>query len=62
MACDPLIERAIDGCGPVPQAAKKLGVSASLLYMVLRGERQPGKKLLNALGLSRVTVNLTGAK
>jgi hypothetical protein len=62
MEIDPLVVRAIESYGAVPVAAKKLGVSESLLYQVLRGARNPGKKLLKALGLSRVTVNLTEAK
>ena len=58
---DPMIERAIDNLGTVPEAAKKLKVSKSLLYMILRGEREPSDKLLENLGLSRVTI-ITGAK
>lgn len=35
-------------------AAKKLGVSPSYLSDVLTGRREPGKKMLNALGMKRV--------
>lgn len=51
---DPLVERAIERLGTVTDASKKLDVSKSLLYMVLRGERTPSDDLLKALGLSRV--------
>jgi len=59
--CDPTVQHAIERLGSVPQAAKKLKVSKSLLYMVLRGERKPSDKLLEDLGLSRVTM-ITGAR
>jgi len=51
---DPIVQAAIEKLGPVPQAAKKLGVSKSLVYMILRGERTPTNELLKALGLMRV--------
>jgi len=59
--CDPSIQHAIERLGSVPQASVKLGVSKSLLYMILRGEREPSDTLLEALGLTRVTI-ITGAK
>jgi hypothetical protein len=52
--CDPLIKNAIDAFGPLDMAALKLKVSKSHLYMILRGDRKPSKKLLRDLGLSRV--------
>jgi ribosome-binding protein aMBF1 (putative translation factor) len=51
---DATVERAIESLGTVPEAAKKLKVSKSLIYMVLRGERQPSDKLLKQLGLTRL--------
>jgi transcriptional regulator with XRE-family HTH domain len=51
---DPLVVRAIERLGSVPEAATKLKVSKSLLYMILRGEREPSEKLLYLLGLERV--------
>jgi len=58
---DPSVQHAIERLGSIPEASKKLGVSKSLLYMVLRGARKPSDDLLKALGLSRVTI-ITGAK
>jgi len=58
---DPIVVQAIESLGTVPEAAKKLKTSKSLLYMVLRGERTPTDKLLNKLGLTRVEV-ITRAK
>jgi ribosome-binding protein aMBF1 (putative translation factor) len=59
--CDPAIERAIEKLGSVPEAAKKLNVSKSLLYMILRGKRTPSDGLLRQLGLARVEL-ITRAK
>jgi len=59
--CDPTIERAIEKLGSVPEAAKKLKVSKSLLYMILRGQRTPSDELLSQLGLTRVEL-ITRAK
>lgn len=53
---DPLVELAIGRLGSVPDAAKKLSVSKSLLYMVMRGEREPSEELLEKLGLERIQV------
>jgi transcriptional regulator with XRE-family HTH domain len=51
---DPMVERAIERLGTPSEAAEKLNVSKSLIYMILRGKRSPTDKLLNNLGLSRV--------
>lgn len=56
-----MVEQAIESLGTVPQAAKKLKVSKSLLYMVLRGERNPSDELLEQLGLTRLEL-ITRAK
>lgn len=56
MILDPYVEQAIRKMGSVQEAADKLGVSKSLLYMVLRGERQPSDELLKKLGLTRVVM------
>ena len=58
---DPIVQQAIEKLGTIPQAAKKLKVSKSLLYMVLRGERAPSDDLLGQLGLTRVEL-ITRAK
>jgi hypothetical protein len=52
--CDPLVKSAIDALGTLEAAAQALNVSKSYLYMIIKGDRQPGKKLLQDLGLSRV--------
>jgi Helix-turn-helix len=59
--CEPMVEHAIERLGSVPEAARKLGVSKSTLYMILRGERTPSDKLLEQLGLARVEL-ITRAK
>jgi len=51
---DPIVVSAIERLGSVPEAAAKLKVSKSLLYMVVRGERAASKKLLRKLGLTRI--------
>jgi hypothetical protein len=51
---DATVERAIEGLGTVGEAAAKLEVSESLVYMILRGQRKPSRKLLTKLGLARV--------
>ena len=51
---EPMVEQAIERLGTITEAAKKLKVSKSLLYMVLRGERAPSDDLLEQLGLARV--------
>jgi predicted GIY-YIG superfamily endonuclease len=44
--------------------AKKLGVSESYVSLILSGKRQPGKKILRALGLKRtvIPISATSAK
>ena len=59
--CDPSVERAIEKLGSVAEAAKKLNVSKSMLYMILRGQRMPNDRLLGKLGLARVEL-ITRAK
>lgn len=54
-----LLERiriVVAGAGNQKAAAKRLGVSEQYLCDVLKGRREPGKKLLNALGYRRVVV------
>jgi transcriptional regulator with XRE-family HTH domain len=51
---DPIVNQAIESLGTVAQAAKKLGVSKSLLYMIMRGKRKPNDDLLEKLGFRRV--------
>ena len=51
---DPSVQHAIERLGTVAEAAKRLKVSKSLLYMILRGDRAPSDKLLSDLGLTRV--------
>lgn len=51
---DPSVQHAIERLGSVSEAAKRLKVSKSLLYMILRGDRSPSDKLLQDLGLARV--------
>lgn len=62
MILDPYVEQAIRKMGSVPEAADKLGVSKSLLYMVLRGDRQPSDDLLKKLGLVRVVMVTRGGQ
>jgi transcriptional regulator with XRE-family HTH domain len=59
---EPIVEQAINKLGSVPEAATKLGVSRSLLYMILRGERSPSDELLEALGLTRQRLELIKPK
>ena len=54
--CDPMVEQAIQKLGTPAQAASKLGVSKSTVYMILRGEREPSAKVLDGLGLTRYAV------
>ena len=42
--------------GSQDAAAKRLGISPQYLCDVLRGRREPGKKLLDALGYRRLVV------
>jgi transcriptional regulator with XRE-family HTH domain len=45
-----------EAAGSQKAAAKRLGVSEQYLCDVLKGRREPGKKLLDALGYRRVVV------
>lgn len=54
-----LLERlriVVAGAGNQQLAARQLGVSAQYLCDVIKGRREPGKKLLDALGYRRVVV------
>jgi transcriptional regulator with XRE-family HTH domain len=54
-----LVERIrveVASAGSQEAAAKRLGVSAQYLCDVLKGRREPGKKLLDAIGYRRVVV------
>jgi hypothetical protein len=51
---EPLVEQAIRKLGTISEAAEKLDVSEGYVYMLLCGERQPGKKVLEKLGLAQV--------
>jgi transcriptional regulator with XRE-family HTH domain len=55
MPINPLdtLQRRCDG-RPLNEAAADLGVSSQYLSDVLHGRREPGPKILNALGLERV--------
>ena len=48
------LETAIKQAGNQQAAATKLGVSPSYLSDVLSGRKEPGKKILEPLGLVRV--------
>lgn len=47
---------AVHECGSREKAASKLGISLSYLGELLRGTRQPGPKVLSALGLRKETI------
>lgn len=54
-----LLERlriVVAGAGTQDAAAKQLGISGAYLCDVLKGRREPGKKLLDAMGYRRVVV------
>lgn len=48
-----MLRNRIKKAGTQTAAADELGVSKSFLSDVLNGEREPGEKLLGALGLER---------
>lgn len=48
------LDRYIKKVGSQTVAAKRLGVSGSYLSDVKNGRREPGEKILTALGLRRV--------
>lgn len=47
------LERRIQEAGSLCGAARDLGISPQYLSWVLSGRRQPGRKVLNALGISK---------
>lgn len=47
---------AISKVGTQKEFAKKIGVSTPYLNDVLQGNRSPGDKVLNALGLAKIIV------
>lgn len=50
------LRRLIDEAGTQKDLAVKLGVSPTYLGDVLLGRKEPGKKLLDALGFERVVI------
>lgn len=50
------LQREIAECGSKAQAARSWGISAQLLDFILKGQRNIGPKLLDALGLKRTTI------
>lgn len=53
-SADPHVIQAINALGTLDRAALELRVTKSYLYMIMKGSRQPGRKLLEKLGLSKV--------
>lgn len=50
------LQREIAECGSKAQAARSWGISPQLLDFVMKGQRNIGPKLLDALGLKRTTI------
>lgn len=54
------LTRGIDRAGSLRRHAIALGISAAYLSDVMNGKREPGRKLLTPMGLTKhVTVNRT---
>lgn len=53
------IDRRVKRCGSQTKAADSFGISAQYLNDVLTGKREPGGKLLTAMGLERVVTYRT---
>jgi hypothetical protein len=51
-----VLRREVAGSGSQEIVAKRLRVSPQYLCDVLKGRREPGRKLLDALGYRRITV------
>lgn len=51
-----LLQKSADAHGQAKLYAKHIGVSPQYLNDVLRGRREPGKKILRALGLEKVVL------
>ncbi len=48
------LDKFIKGAGSQDAAAKQLGISGAYLSDIRHGKREPGAKILTALGLKRV--------
>ncbi len=48
------LERCVSDAGSQAKAAKRLKVSAPYLSDIIAGRREPGTKILDALGLKRI--------
>jgi transcriptional regulator with XRE-family HTH domain len=57
-----LLQRKVQRAGTQAALAKELGITAAYLGDVLHGKREPGPKLLNALGFRRVITSSRTAK
>jgi DNA-binding transcriptional regulator YdaS (Cro superfamily) len=58
MTLEELVEamnKAANRLGSQKALAEKLGVSAAHINDVLKGRREPGRKILTALGLRKIT-------
>ena len=57
---EPIIERELEKCvtraGSQKEAAKLLGISTQYLNDLLRGRREASARVLDKLGLKRITV------
>jgi biotin operon repressor len=51
-----MIEKEVERAGSQNRLAKEWGMSRSYLCEVLKGSKEPGKKILDSLGIKRVTV------
>ena len=57
-----LLQRKVQRAGTQAALAEELGVTAVYLGDVLLGKREPGPKLLNALGFRRVITYVKAGK
>ncbi len=48
------LRAAIDAAGSQQEFARRMGISAQYINDVVRGRREPGQKILDALGIERV--------
>lgn len=51
-----LLERAAERAGTMREFAAEIGLSESFLSLVKSGQREPGRRLLAALGLEEVYI------
>ena len=49
-----LVEKKVERAGTQLAVAKELGITSAYLGAVLRGKREPGPSILDALGIRRV--------